>query len=117
MRRGQVSDAKVQAMTRVATPANEQTLLDVAMSGTASQVERFTPAWRRVVEAKAGQDDASRHVRREFSMLVDDDGRCVVRGRLTPEVGPCSSAGSKPRRIDSSRTPARRHGRQRWRRK
>lgn len=87
MRRGQVSYAKVRAMSRVATPAHEQTLLDFALAGTASQVERFTRAWRRVDEAKAGPDDTSRHLRREFSMLVDDDGMVVVRGRLTPEVG------------------------------
>lgn len=87
MQRGQVSYAKVRAMTRVATPANEQTLLDFALAGTAAHVERFTRAWRRVDEARAGHDDVVRHARRELTLLVDDDGMVVIRGRVSPEVG------------------------------
>ena len=39
LRRGQVSYAKVRAMTRVATPANESLLLEYAKLMTASQLE------------------------------------------------------------------------------
>src|SRR5262245_59075907 len=56
MRRGTVSYAKVRAITRVATPETEQKLLDVALAGTASHVERIVRAWRRVdrvIAAKA----------------------------------------------------------------
>ena len=48
MRRGKVSYSKVRAVTRVATPENEQTLLDVALAGTAAHVERTARAWRRI---------------------------------------------------------------------
>lgn len=87
MRRGALSYAKVRALTRVATPANEQALVDVALAGTASQVERVTRAWRRVDAARAAREDEARHLSRQLSTWVDDDGMVVVRGRLTPEVG------------------------------
>ena len=45
MRRGKVSYSKVRAVTRVATPENEQTLLDAALAGTAAHVERIARAW------------------------------------------------------------------------
>lgn len=87
MRRGALSYAKVRALTRVATPANEQALVDVALAGTASQVERVTRAWRRVDAARAAREDEARALSRQLSTWVDDDGMVVVRGRLTPEVG------------------------------
>lgn len=87
MRRGVLSYAKVRALTRVATPANEQALVDVALAGTASQVERITRAWRRVDAARVAREDEARHLSRQLSTWVDDDGMVVVRGRLTPEVG------------------------------
>jgi len=46
MQRGAVSYAKVRALTRVATAANERRLVDLALAGTAAQVERFVRAWR-----------------------------------------------------------------------
>ena len=48
MQRGAISYAKVRALTRVATPENEASLLDLALAGTAAHVERFVRAWRRV---------------------------------------------------------------------
>jgi hypothetical protein len=87
MERGQLSYAKVRALTRVATPVNEAALLDVALSATAAQVERFVRAWRRVDRASEAQADERRHLNRELATWVDDDGMIVIRGRLTPEVG------------------------------
>jgi hypothetical protein len=46
--RGQLSYAKVRALTRVATPETEERLLEFALHGTASHVERLVSAWRRV---------------------------------------------------------------------
>ena len=40
LQRGAVSYSKVRAVTRVATPATEQALLDVALAGTAAHVEQ-----------------------------------------------------------------------------
>ncbi len=87
MQHGQVSFAKVRALTRVATPENERSLLDLALAGTAAHVERFVRAWRRVDHVQEARDTDARHLRRELCTWVDDDGMVVIRGRLTPEVG------------------------------
>ncbi len=86
MQRGAISYAKVRALTRVATPENEASLLDFAQAGTAAQVERFVGAWRRVDRVAAAEADM-RHLGRHLSTSVDDDGMVVIRGRLTPELG------------------------------
>ena len=87
MPRGAISYAKVRAITRVATPDNEAALLDLAQGGTAAHVERFVRAWRRVDAATAAKQAEARHLHRQLSTWVDDDGMVVIRGRLTPEVG------------------------------
>ena len=87
MQRGAISYAKVRALTRVATPDNEASLLDFAQAGTAAQTERLVRAWRRVDDAAAAAQEESRHLHRQLSTWVDDDGMVVIRGRLTPEVG------------------------------
>ena len=87
MRRGVISYSKVRAVTRVATPETEQTLLDVALAGTAAHVEQVVRAWRRVDRAAEATDDRHRHASRVLHTWVDDDGMVVIRGRLTPEVG------------------------------
>ncbi len=87
MRRGIVSYSKVRAVTRVATPETEQTLLDVALAGTAAHVEQVVRAWRRVDRTAEAADDRRRHASRVLHTWVDDDGMVVIRGRLAPEVG------------------------------
>jgi hypothetical protein len=87
MRRGALSYSKVRALTRVATPATEARLLDLALSATASQVERFVRAWRRVDRNAAAGETAARHLHRQLEVWVDDDGMVVLRGRLSPEFG------------------------------
>ena len=61
MRRGAVSYSKVRAVTRVATPDNEQALLDVALAGTAAHVEQVVRTWRRVDRAAEAAEDRHRH--------------------------------------------------------
>ena len=46
--RGELSYAKVRALTRVATPETEERLLAVGRAGTACHVERIVRGWRRV---------------------------------------------------------------------
>jgi hypothetical protein len=46
--RGELSYAKVRALTRVATPETEERLLAVGKAGTACHVERIVRGWRRV---------------------------------------------------------------------
>ena len=48
---GQISYAKVRAVTRVATPETEERLLALAKAGTAEHVERIVRGWRRVDRA------------------------------------------------------------------
>ncbi|MGD9903284.1 MAG: DUF222 domain-containing protein [Vicinamibacterales bacterium] len=87
MQRGAISYAKVRALTRVATPANEASLLGFAQAGTAAHVERLVRAWRRVDEAAANREADTRHLRRQLTTFTDDEGMVVIRGRLTPELG------------------------------
>ena len=47
-RQGKISYSKVRAMTRVATQQNEDVLLNVALHGTASHVEKQVQLYRRV---------------------------------------------------------------------
>ncbi len=44
-------------------------------------------AWRRVDRVQAAQETETRHLQRQLSTWVDDDGMVVIRGRLTPEMG------------------------------
>ncbi len=87
MRRGKVSYSKVRAVTRVATPENEQSLLDVALAGTAAHVERIARAWRRIDRNVEQAEERRQQASRGLRTWVDEDGMVVVRGRLTPEVG------------------------------
>jgi hypothetical protein len=87
MQRGELSYAKVRALTRIATPENEAQLLDVALAGTAAYVERLVRAWRRVDRIQAAKDTERRHLRRELTTWVDEDGMVVIRGRLSPKIG------------------------------
>ena len=87
MARGQLSYSKVRALTRVATPATEATLLAVALGSTAAHVERLVRGWRRADREAAPDAEQERLASRMLNMQVDEDGMVVVRGRLTPEVG------------------------------
>ena len=89
MKRGRLSWSKVRALTRVATPRNEERLVDFALHHTASQVERFVRAQRSAEAAAAvGWDGESELAhRRHLSVQVDHDGMYRIRGRLLPEVG------------------------------
>jgi hypothetical protein len=85
--RGELSYAKVRALTRVATPETEERLLAVGRAGTAEHVERIVRGWRRV-ERKAEAEEATRqHTSRALHVYPDDDGTVRIRGRLAPEVG------------------------------
>lgn len=85
--RGELSYAKLRALTRVATPETEERLLAVGRAGTAEQVERIVRGWRRVDRVAEARESARRHARRTLHVYRDDDGMVVIRGRLEPEVG------------------------------
>jgi len=84
---GRISFAKARALTRVATPDNENVLLDLAYSCSAAHLERMVRAWKTLDRRSEITAEQIRHRSRRFSAFVDDDGMVVVRGRLDPEVG------------------------------
>ena len=84
---GKISYSKVRAMTRVATPQNEDALLMVARHGTASHVEKQVQLYRRVKRIEALKKENERHDHRELSWRIDEDGYWIFQGRFTPEQG------------------------------
>jgi 5-methylcytosine-specific restriction endonuclease McrA len=85
--RGELSYAKVRALTRVATPETEERLLKVGRAGTAEHVERIVRGWRKVDRQAEARESARQHTSRALHVFQDDDGMVTVRGRLTPEAG------------------------------
>src|SRR5438132_8619326 len=85
--RGELSSAKVRALTRVASPETEARLLAVGRAGTAAHVERIVRGWRRVDRKAEARETARRHASRALHVYQDEDGMVVIRGRLAPEVG------------------------------
>ena len=85
--RGELSYAKVRALTRVATPETEERLLAVGRAGTADHVERIVRGWRRVDRQAEAREATLQHASRALHVYPDADGTVIVRGRLTPEVG------------------------------
>src|SRR5262250_1501692 len=85
--RGELSYAKVRALTRVATAETEARLLAVGRAGTAAHVERIVRGWRRVDRKAEAREARQRHISRGLHIRHDEDGMVVVSGRLEPEVG------------------------------
>jgi hypothetical protein len=85
--RGELSYAKVRALTRVATPDTEERLLAVGRAGTAAHVERIVRGWRQVDRRAEAREAARRHASRALQVYQDEDGMVIIRGRLAPEVG------------------------------
>ena len=84
---GELSYAKVRALTRVATAETEARLLAVGRAGTAAHVERIVRGWRRVDRQAEAREAARQHAGRALHVYQDEDGTVVLRGRLAPEVG------------------------------
>src|SRR5256712_3517500 len=59
--RGELSYAKVRALTRVATPETEERLLAVGLAGAACHVERIVRGWRRMDRIAEAHETAQRH--------------------------------------------------------
>jgi hypothetical protein len=83
LRRGQLSYAKLRALTRVATPENEATLLTMAMHTTGAQLERLCRKLRRVTaDDETGDPTDDRRFLREE---VLDSGLVRVTVVLHPD--------------------------------
>jgi hypothetical protein len=84
---GQVSYSKVRAMTRVATPAIEDELLNIACHGTATHVERLCRKFRWVEREWEAHAAETSHQRRYLNVQYCDDETVRIQGRLPKEVG------------------------------
>ena len=87
MKHGQLSYSKIRALTRVARPDTEKSLVDLGRAGTAAHIERVVRAWRRVDRTVEAQDDELRDAASHLATHIDENGMFVIRGRLAPEVG------------------------------
>ncbi len=87
MSQGDISYSKVRAVTRVATPENEQDLLQIALGGTAGQVERIVRAWRKIDLETEKELANEQQARAEVSTFEDEDGMLIVRAKLPPDIG------------------------------
>ncbi|MFU8822211.1 MAG: DUF222 domain-containing protein [Gammaproteobacteria bacterium] len=81
-KRGELSFAQVRAMTRVATPENEATVLMWARHSTASHMEKLARLYRRYGENAAA---LAQHRERALTHFQDDDGMVSFRIQLPAE--------------------------------
>ncbi len=84
---GRLSYSKVRALTRVATAATEDTLLHIALRGTAEHVERTVRGFRRVQRENERNEAEAVHERRYLDYRRESDGSVRLQARLAPEVG------------------------------
>ncbi|MEJ1967004.1 MAG: DUF222 domain-containing protein [Gammaproteobacteria bacterium] len=87
MARGEVSYSKARAMTRIASPENEDYLLSITLHGTAEHVERLVRGYRRAKDAEEASREARQFAGRHVSYLYDADGSMILKARLPAEVG------------------------------
>ncbi|MFT3800590.1 MAG: DUF222 domain-containing protein [Burkholderiaceae bacterium] len=87
MARGALSYSKVRAITRVATPATEETLLMIALHGTAHHVETVVRHYRRAQESVELDREARQVASRGLHYHYDQDGSLVLQARLPAETG------------------------------
>ena len=87
MRRGELSYSKVRALTRIARPDTEESLVDLGRAGTAAHAERVVREWRRIDRSVEANDDELRDASSHLTTHIDENGMFVIRGRLAPEAG------------------------------
>jgi len=68
---GRLSYAQVRAVTRIATPENEERVVDIAVASTGAQLERICRGFR-----KATQADEAHAAERSVRARVLGDGSC-----------------------------------------
>lgn len=83
---GSLSYSKVRALTRVASPATERDLLNIALHGTAHHVEKTVRLFRQAMQAEALSNEASQQASRTLSYYYEDDGSLVIKARI-PALG------------------------------
>ncbi len=86
-RAARISYSKVRSMTRIATPENEDALLNVAVHGTASHVDRLVGKYRSVERREEAARAHSQHRLRSVHYRWDEDGSMTITARMPAEVG------------------------------
>jgi hypothetical protein len=84
---GELSYSKVRAMTRVATPQNQDYLLMIARHGTAWHLEQLVRQYRRVKRLERSAEAVRLNEDRYLRHYYDEDGSLVIEGRLPPDSG------------------------------
>jgi hypothetical protein len=84
---GRVSYFKARELSRVATPANEDGLLNIALCGTASHVEDVVRGYRRALDAQELSREAIQQRDQSLWFHTEADGSLSIRGRVPAEVG------------------------------
>jgi hypothetical protein len=87
MGEGRLSFSQVRALTRVATPENEDELLPLALENSTSRLERILRGWRRGSRSDEARRAEELHQSRSLSVFPDEDGMYVVKGVLPAELG------------------------------
>jgi hypothetical protein len=86
MARGHLSYSKVRALTRVATEATEDSLLMIALHGTAYHVEKTVRYFREAQQAEELSRDMQQQVNRTVDYWYDSDGSLIFKAHL-PALG------------------------------
>ncbi len=84
---GEISYSKVRAMSRVATPENEDFLLMIARHGTASHVEKVVAKYKSVQTSDDNAQEREQENARKLVYYQGQDGMWVIHAKLPPEVG------------------------------
>ncbi|MFT5711311.1 MAG: hypothetical protein ACI8QT_002017 [Halioglobus sp.] len=84
---GHISYSKVRAMSRVATPENEDFLLMIAQHGTASHVEKVVGKYKSVQTTDEEGQERERENERKLVYFQDQNDMWVIHAKLPPEVG------------------------------
>ena len=85
--RGEISYSKVRAMTRVATPENEDYLLMIAKHGTGHHMETLVRKYRRAKRLQEMDDCRKQHDERELHVYYEPDGSMVFHARMPAAKG------------------------------
>jgi len=107
--RGELSFTKVRVLTTVATRDSEESLLELAIALTTSQLERALRAFRRLRSEEARESHKLEYVDYYWA----EDGSLFLRARL-PAEDARSSCARWTLRVSGSASGARRNLRRRW---
>jgi Domain of unknown function (DUF222) len=87
---GELSYSKVRALTRVATDANEEALVELARAMTARHLERVVRTYRQIPDEDAGEDGDQKETvarRRRLDYRWTGDAMLEIRALLPAEEG------------------------------